>query len=77
MAEESRELRTYRRKLPELHAHEGKYAVISGEDIVGLYDTYADAIQTAYDRCPIDRFIVKRVEAVERVFTFSRGLTAG
>lgn len=76
MTAESRELITYRRRLPELRDQEGKFVVISGDDVVGCYDTYADAIGIAYERCPLDGFLVKRIEIVERVFTFTRGIVA-
>lgn len=74
MTSETRELLTYRRRLAELRDREGKFAVISGDDIVGCYDTYADAIEVAYEKCPLEAFLVKRIEAVERVFTFTRGI---
>ena len=53
---------------------EGKFAVISGDDIVGCYDSYADAISVAYEKCPLDAFLVKRVEFIERVFNVTRAV---
>ena len=38
-------LETYKAKLAELTANEGKFALIQGDHVVGVFDTYADAIK--------------------------------
>ena len=43
-----KELETYRKKLPELKAQEGKFVLIHGEEIVDFFSTYEDAIKSGY-----------------------------
>lgn len=66
------ELKTYQNSLPGLLANVGKYVLIKGADVLGLYDTYADAIQGGYEKCGLEPFLVKQIEAVEQVQYFSR-----
>jgi hypothetical protein len=67
-----RELETYKNKLPELVAHEGKFVLIQGEEIVGLYDSYEDAIKDGYAKFGLSPFFVKQIEATEQVHFISR-----
>jgi hypothetical protein len=41
------EIRTYLRELPRLleEGHEGKYALIKGEEVLSVWDTFDDAYQ--------------------------------
>jgi hypothetical protein len=66
------ELATYTSKLSELVAHEGKFVLIHGEDVVDVYDTYEDAIKEGYTRFGLTPFLVKRIEATEQVHFISR-----
>ena len=66
------ELKTYQAALPGLLANEGKYVLIQGENIIGVYDTYADAIQSGYEKCGLAPFLVKQIKAVEQVQFFTR-----
>lgn len=63
---------TYRAKLSELKASEGKFVLIHGSDISGIFDTYADAIKEGYDRFGLEPFLVKQIQAIERVQFISR-----
>ena len=67
-----KELATYRAKLPELTQHEGKFALIHGEQIVDFFSTYEDAIKSGYQKYKLDPFLVKQVRATEPVFFISR-----
>jgi hypothetical protein len=69
-----KELSTYRQVLPQLLAHPGKFVVIHQEEIAGVFGTYADAVRAGYERFGLDPFLVKQIEAVERVRTFTRDL---
>jgi hypothetical protein len=69
-----REIETYRRKLPELLAHAGKYVVIHGEDILGTFDGIADAMRAGYSRTLTEPFLVRRIAAEEPVLVSSREL---
>lgn len=67
-----KELETYKAKLPELAANEGKFVVIQGDQIAGMYETYADAIKKGYEEFGLKPFLVKQIQAVERVQFISR-----
>ncbi|MBU2807573.1 hypothetical protein HF285_04660 [Acidithiobacillus ferrooxidans F221] len=69
-----RELATYEQMLPTLLADEGKYAVIHADDLIGIYESYADALKTGYERCGVDPFLVKRISQQEQIFFVSRDL---
>jgi hypothetical protein len=69
-----KELATYQKKLEELLPHEGKYVLIGGEEIAGIWDTYEDALQAGYQKYGLHPFLVKRIEWVESIHTFSRDL---
>ena len=74
MAAESlaNELATYERHKDELvSAHEGKFVLIHGEDIAGIWDTYQDALAAGYKQFGLEPFLVKQVLGVERVQFFT------
>ena len=66
------EIKTYESRLDELLAYEGKYVVINGQDVIGTFDSYADALQAAYSKFPTGEFLVKRIQAVEQVQFIAR-----
>jgi hypothetical protein len=71
-----RELATYRARLPELSAEQGKFILIHGDEVLGIYDSYQDALTAGYEKAGLDPFLVKRISAVETVAYFSRELVA-
>lgn len=68
------ELATYRAKLPELKAHEGKFALIHKEEIVDFFSTYEDAIKAGYQKFRLDPFLVKRILTTEPVLYITRNI---
>jgi len=68
------ELEVYEGLLPELSDRAGKYAVVHGKELVGVYDTYADALASGYDRCGLEQFLVKQISTIPNVGFFSRDL---
>ena len=66
------ELETYKRELPRLLAQEGMYALVSGDEVLGVYETYADAMAEGYERVGLKPFLVKRIETVESIQFFTR-----
>jgi len=68
------ELATYRARLPELLADEGKYTVIRGTEVLGVYGTYEDALQAGYAKYGDASFLVKQINATEQVQYFTRDL---
>jgi hypothetical protein len=69
------ELAAYQRKLPELLASEGKFVLLRGEELAGIWDTYEDALQAGYSQFGLEPFMVKRIQGVEQALYFSRDLT--
>jgi hypothetical protein len=68
-----KELETFRSKLSELNAaHEGKFALIHGEDVIDVFSSYDDAIKSGYSKFGLEPFLVKRIHAVEQVQFISR-----
>ena len=69
-----REMQAYERELKALLTQEGKFVVISGDQVLGVYSTYEDAIKVGYEKCGMAPFLVKKIQAVEQVQYFSRDL---
>jgi hypothetical protein len=66
------ELATYRDKLAELKEHEGKFVLIHGDKVVDFFVAYEDAIKAGYQQFKLEPFLVKQVNAVERVLHVTR-----
>lgn len=66
------ELETYIKALPQLLPNQGKYVLIGGGQIAGIYDTYDDAISIGYEKFGIKPFLVKQIMASEQVQYFTR-----
>jgi hypothetical protein len=56
-----RELETYRRELPRLLQHEGKFALVHGNDMADVYDTEEEAVEAGDDCFGLEPFLVKRI----------------
>jgi hypothetical protein len=69
-----RELETYAREKTNLLADEGKFVVIHGAKILGVYSDYEDALKIGYEKCQLNDFLVKKIEATEAVHWFTRAL---
>lgn len=67
-----KELQTYKTKLPELLADEGKFVLIHGDDVVDVYGTYEDAIKAGYGKFGLEPFLVKQLQSVEHLQFISR-----
>ena len=68
------EMDTYRHEMPSLMANQGKFVVISESKVVGIFGTYEDALQSGYKECKMKPFLVKKIEAVEQVHSFTRDI---
>ena len=69
-----KELETFKRELPNLLANEGKYAIVAGDSIIGIFATYEDALTRGYAECGLKPFLVKKIQTIEQVQYFSRDL---
>jgi hypothetical protein len=68
------ELATYNAKLSELLGNVGKFVLIKGDVIEGVYDTYADALKVGYERFKLAPFMVKQIAPAEQMQFFTREL---
>ena len=69
-----KEIETYNRELPKLLEQQGKFAVVCGTEVVGIYDSYADALKVGYEKSGLNPFLVKKIQAIEQAQYFSRDL---
>jgi hypothetical protein len=67
-----KEIATYLEKKCELLANEGKFALIHGDELAGIWDTYEDALKVGYEKYGLAPFLVKKIEAVEAVNYYMR-----
>lgn len=68
-----RELETYKRLLAgELATEEGRFALIAGDSLLGVFDSYNDALTAGYKARGLEPFLVKKVATVETVAFFTR-----
>jgi hypothetical protein len=70
-----REIQTFEKLRASLLANPGKYAVIAGEELLGVYSTYEDALKIGYEKRKLEPFLVKKIEVIEPVNFFSRPLS--
>ena len=70
----AKELEAYAKKLPELQADSGKFVLIKGDQIEGVFDTYADALNVGYQKFKLDGFLVKQIGPAENIHFFTREL---
>jgi len=66
------ELATYERKRQELLADEGRHVLIRGEAVVGIWDTFEEAIDAGYETFGLTGFFVKKIAAVDPVLFITR-----
>jgi hypothetical protein len=66
------ELKTYLEHRERLLEQEGKFVVIHGSEVAGVWDTYEDALKDGYQRFGLEPFLVKQIEGTEPVQFFTR-----
>src|SRR5262249_31343080 len=61
---------TYRREVARLleEGHEGKYILIKGEEILGIWEKQEDALNAGYDRFLGQPFMVRPIQTWERLY---------
>lgn len=58
-----KELTTYENLRPTFAGQEGNWVVITGEEVLGIFEDYPVALQTGYAACGLDKpFLVKQIE---------------
>ncbi len=68
-AELAEQLVTYRDHLDELLRHKGKYVIIRGREIIGIYDDEQEALLEAATRFGVEPVLVKQIVAKEPTIT--------
>jgi hypothetical protein len=67
-----KELEKYKAELPKLMESIGKYVVICGDEVLGVFNDYEDALNVGYGRCGTGPFLVKQIEHDIAVHHFTR-----
>lgn len=71
------EVQTYNNALESLlPASMGKFALIRGRDLVSTFDSYEDALKSAYERFGLEHFFIKQIAPEENIAFFTRDLFA-
>jgi hypothetical protein len=68
-----KELETYNAHRDELLQHEGRFVVIHGDRIAGIWQTYEDALKAGYTEFKLVPFMVKQILAVEPIHYVASG----
>lgn len=65
-----RERRTFKRERARLLAegHAGKWVVIKGKELVGIYADMQEALRAGYDRFGLEQFMVKEIAEKDRIY---------
>ncbi len=72
MSDLEKEITVYNKQLPSLLKDEGKFVVIYGEDIIGVYSAYDDALKAGYEKALLNPFLVKKIRGTELIAHFTR-----
>jgi hypothetical protein len=52
----------------------GKYVLIHAQNVVGTWDSYEDALKEGYRQFGLEPFLIKHIEAIDRVHFFTRDI---
>lgn len=69
------EMETYRKLVGDhdkAQEHHGQYTLIQGEDVVGFFSSFDDALREGYRQFKPGSFLVKQVSAIEEVHFATR-----
>lgn len=68
-----KEIETYKSKLSELKAQEGKYVLIQADKVIDTFTSYEDAMKEGYTKFGVSTpFLVKQIQAIEQAHFISR-----
>lgn len=67
-----KELETFNRHKADLLKDAGKFALVQGDNLSGIYDTYADAIREGYKKFGLNAFLVKQIQQFDQVSFITR-----
>ncbi len=72
------ELQTFQKELPALltnAANRGRFALVHGDAVAGVYPSVDTALDAGYDRFGLETFLVKEITEHEEPKYFSRNIT--
>lgn len=66
------ETKYFESKLPDLvKTDAGRFVLIKGEEVIGVFESQLDAIKVGYDRFRSEPFFVRRIVPVQQPLNFS------
>jgi hypothetical protein len=68
----AKELETYQKILPTIMTDEGKYALVFGDELLGVFADYEEALKAGYAKAKLAPFLVKKISGAESIAYFSR-----
>jgi hypothetical protein len=74
MASLEKETEIFNKLLPTLMKDEGKFALVIGVELKGVFSTYEDALKHGYEVAKLNPFLVKKISGTETVAYFSRDI---
>jgi hypothetical protein len=66
------ELETYQKNLSSLLTNKGRFVLIAGDRVEGVFDHYKEAIEIGYQRFGLNPFLVKQIQEPSQPVFFSR-----
>lgn len=69
-----KENKTYLKNKEELLKDEGKYVLIKGDDIKGIFESKEDAIKKGYEEFGNTPFLVKKIQERDETMNFANNL---
>ena len=69
-----REIATYEHHLLDLLKDAGKYVVIRGEEILGVFEAFEDAVRKGYETGLNDPFLTRRIAQSQPILSAPRSI---
>ena len=69
-----KEIAAFEAELPKLSADVGKFAVVYGEKVIGIFPTYQEALSKGYEIAKLEPFLVQQISSLPQVQHFSRAI---
>lgn len=61
-----KEMETYQERVSGWDDKIGEFVLIKGEEVVGFYSRYADAVSAGYENFGLESFLVKQISVLEQ-----------
>ena len=67
-----KEVAAFNRERPNWAEYHGRWAVIFGDKVIGIFNDYEDGLRAGYAVAKLQPFLVKKIEAVDSVERLTR-----